>query len=289
MKGGAALFKKALVAIDASGPSMELLNAVGDLKKMGMQELIIVHVIRTELAGIGIGNRRKEFLKNIERKKDEFIAGGLQVNIHQPIGKPSEEIKHLAEEENADLILIGSLGEGSLVRRIFLGSTVTEVVRSIKKAVLIEKYRQKEDSFSRVPIFREGKPTTVLLATDFSPSSMYVFDTFLENPGVFEKLILISVIDEGYTEEQVQGNRDKADAKLAEWKAEFEEKGYEVETEVAVGVASELVVESAERNDVSLLAISKRGRSMIDELAVGSTADHIIRRSTRPVLLLRAK
>ncbi|MDY6827597.1 MAG: universal stress protein [Bacillota bacterium] len=283
------MFKKALVAIDASGPSMELLNAVDDLKKMDIQELIIVHVIRTELAGIGLGNRRKQFLENIEKKKDEFIAGGLQVTIHQPIGKPSEEIKHLAEEENADLILIGSLGEGSLVRRIFLGSTVTEVVRSIKKAVLIEKYRQKEKSFSRVPIFREGKPTTVLLATDFSSSSLHVFDTFLENPGIFDKLILISVVDEGNTEEQVQGNRDKAEAKLAEWKAEFEEKGYEVETEVAVGVASELVVESAEKNDVSLLAISKRGRSMIDELAVGSTADHIIRRSAQPVLLLRVK
>lgn len=283
------MFKKALVAIDASGPSMELLNAVGDLQKMGMQELLIVHVIRTELAGIGLGNRRKQFLKNIEKKKDEFVAGGMDVTVRQPIGKPSEEIKHLAEEENVDLILIGSLGEGSLVRRIFLGSTVTEVVRSIKKTVLIEKYRHEGSAFSRVPIFKDNQPPTALLATDFSSSSLHVFDTFLENPGIFNKLILISVVDEGYTEEQVQENRDKAAAKLAEWKAEFEEKGYEVETEVAVGVASELVVEAAERNDVSLVAVSKRGRSMIDELAVGSTADHIIRRSTRPVLLLRAK
>lgn len=283
------MFKKALVAIDASGPSMELLNAVGDLQKMGMQELLIVHVIRTELAGIGLSNRRKQFLKDIERKKDEFIAGGLQVTVHQPIGKPSEEIKHLAEEEKVDLILIGSMGEGSLVRRIFLGSTVTEVVRSIKKPVLIEKYRREGASFSRAPIFQDSRPATALLPTDFSSSSLHVFDTFLENPGIFNKLILISVVDEGYTEEQVQENRDKAAAKLAEWKTEFKEKGYEVETEVAVGVASELVVEAAERNDVSLVAVAKRGRSMIDELAVGSTADNIIRRSKRPVLLLRAK
>jgi len=58
------LFKKVLVAIDLSGPSMELLNAVDDLQKLGLEELVIVHVIRREKVGIGINDQRERFLKH---------------------------------------------------------------------------------------------------------------------------------------------------------------------------------------------------------------------------------
>lgn len=281
------MFKKVLVAIDASGPSMELLNAVDDLKRMGMEELVIVHVIRTETAGIGLGTRRKRFLENIEQKKDEFISSGLKVNIFQPIGNPAEEIRSLAAEENVDLILIGSLGAGSLVRKLFLGSTAADVIRGTKKSVLVEKYTRENGGFKRVPIFREGKPTTVLIATDFSKSSLHIFDTILEQPGVFDRVVLYNVVDEGFTDEQLAKNTERARRKLEEWRVEFEERGFEVETDVSVGVASELIIEASKQKDISLLAISRRGRSPIDELVIGSTADHIVRRSVCPVLLLK--
>ncbi|MDW7739718.1 MAG: universal stress protein [Bacillota bacterium] len=282
------MFRKVIVAVDASGPSMELLNGMDDLLKLGMKELIIVHVIRTETAGIGLSIRREKFLQNIEDKKSEINALGVEVKILQPIGKPSEEIKLVATEEKADLILIGSLGEGSLVRRLFLGSTVTEVIRGTKISVLVEKYAREEGRLMRIPVFQEGKPATALLATDFSRSSLHIFDTFLDQPGIFERLVLFNVIDEGYTEQQLKANTEKAMARLEEWKSEFESKGFEVNIEVVIGVASEHIIEASKRDDISILAISRRGRSMVDELVIGSNADHIVRQSACPVLLLKA-
>ncbi|MBW6463252.1 MAG: universal stress protein [Firmicutes bacterium] len=281
------MFKKVLVAVDFSGPAMELLNAVTDLQHMGLEELVIVHVIRMESAAIGLSAKRRDFLKKIDKRKHELEEQGLSVRVLQPVGNPAEEIKTLAAEENADLILIGSLGEGSLVRKLFLGSTVTDVIRGTRKPVLIEKYYRDNGLPVRMPVFKDSEPTTALLATDFSRSSIHIFDTFLENPGVFNKVILYHVVDEGYTEEQIKKNSEKALAKLEGWKNEFTERGFEVEIEVAVGVASELIIEASKKKHISMLAITRRGRSMVDELVIGSTADQIVRHSVCPVLLLK--
>ncbi len=281
------MFKKVLVAVDFSGPALELLNAVSDLKYLGLEELIAIHVVRMEVAGRGIGAHRKRFLQKIEEKKKELEATGLKVRVIQPVGSPVEEIKAAAEEEHVHLILIGSIGEGSLVRELFLGSTVANVIRATKKPVLVEKYDKIDGMPVRKKIFREGQPATALLATDFSRNSLQVFDFFLENPGAFPRVILFNVVDEGYTMEQIEENKRKAEEQLKLWQDEFADKGIETEILIKVGIASEEIIKAARERDVSLIALSRRGRGIIDELVIGSTADPVVRRATRPVLLLK--
>jgi nucleotide-binding universal stress UspA family protein len=281
------MFKKVLVAVDFSGPALELLNAVPDLIKMGLEELIIIHVIRMEIAGRGIGAHRRRFLSQVEEKRKELEEQGVKVKIYQPVGSPVEEIRNSAEEENVSLILIGSIGEGSLVRELFLGSTVADVIRVTKKPVLIEKYSKESGKPVRKAIFREGQAATALLATDFSRHSLQIFDFFKENPGIFDKVILLHVVDEGYTVEQVEENKKKAVEKLKVWQQEFKERGMDAEISVVVGISSEEIVKVAGDRDVALTAISRRGRGMIDELIIGSTADPVVRRSNRPILLMK--
>ncbi len=281
------MFKKVLVAIDLSGPSMELLNATGDLQKLGLEELVIVHVIRREKVGIGIKEHRERFLQNIEERKGQLEAEGLKVKVFQPVGNPVEEISSLSGEENVDLIMLGSFGEGGLVRKLFLGSTVADVIRGTKKPILVEKYLRKENIFTRIPIFTDNQLATALLATDFSRGSLRVLDNFLDHPGIFNKIILYNVVDEGFTAEQLQENIEKAYAKLEGWKKEFTQRGFAVETRVAVGIASEVIVEASKKPEINLLAISRKGRSMVDELVIGSNADQIVRQSAKPVLILR--
>jgi nucleotide-binding universal stress UspA family protein len=281
------LFKKVLVAIDLSGPSMELLNATGDLKKLGLEELVIVHVIRREKVGIGINEHRERFLNRIEERKARLEAEGLKIKVFQPVGNPTEEITSLSNEENVDLIMIGSFGEGGLVRKLFLGSTVADVIRGTKKPILVEKYLREEGKFSRIPIFKDSQPATALLATDFSRGSLRVLDNFLDHPGTFNKVILCNVVDEGFTTEQLQENTEKAYAKLEDWKKEFAQRGFIVETLVVVGIASEVIIEVSKKPEIDLLAISRKGRSMVDELVIGSNADQVVRQSAKPVLILR--
>jgi nucleotide-binding universal stress UspA family protein len=281
------VFRKVLVAIDLSGPSKELLNAVDDLKKFGLEELIVVHVIRREKVGIGISEHRENFLKEVGERIKEMEEKNIKVKVMQPVGNPTEEIISLTEEENVDLITIGSFGEGGLVRKLFLGSTVADVIRGTKKPILVEKYVRSDGRFARIPIFKEGTPATALLATDFSRGSLRVLDNFLEQAGIFHQIILYNVVDEGFTEEQLQRNTEKAYTRLDDWKKEFEHKGFEVKTQVVVGIASEVIIEASRKEEISLLAISRKGRSMVDELVIGSNADQIVRQSAKPVLILR--
>lgn len=281
------MFKKVLIPVDFSGPSLELFNAVNDLKKMGAEELIIIHAIRLETAGMGIGAHRKKFLNKVEKKCKELESQGYKLKIIQPVGSPSEEIRRAADEENVDLVLIGSVGEGSRVRELFLGSTVSNVIRITNKPVLIEKYNKDEDKPVRLEIFPDKFVPTALLSTDFSRSSLQVFDFFLGNDINFKKIILLNVVDEGYTKEQIDENKNNAMEMLVSWKEEFAEKGYEVEAVVEVGIASEKIVKVAKEKEATMVSISRRGRGLINELLIGSTADPVVRHSPRPVLLLK--
>lgn len=281
------MFKKVMVAVDFSGPSLELFKAVDDLKKMGMEELIIVHAVRLEASGMGVGAHRKKFLQKIEEHKNKMEKDGLKVKIIQPVGSPAEEIRRLSEEENADLILIGSIGEGSRFRELFLGSTVANVIRVTRKPVLIEKYRKEGKKAVRIELFPKDKTPTVVIASDFSSSSLHIFDLFLENDLGFKKVILLNIVDEGYTKEQVDSNKKAAEEKLAPWKEEFTEKGFDVEVIVEVGIPSEMISTIAKEKEAGLVAISRRGRGVINELIIGSTADPVVRRCCVPVLLLK--
>ena len=53
-------------------------------------------------------------------------------------------------------------------------------------------------------------------------------------------------------------------------------------------VAEEILTHSA-RNDVDLIAMSTHGRSGLGRWALGSVAEKIVRRSVKPILLMRAK
>ena len=58
-------------------------------------------------------------------------------NVNVEIGSPADEIHHLAEKLNADLIVIGTHGQSGL--RLLLGSTANAVLHGVKRDVLAVK------------------------------------------------------------------------------------------------------------------------------------------------------
>ena len=65
--------------------------------------------------------------------------------------------------------------------------------------------------------------------------------------------------------------------------------GFEVEALVRYGAVAEEILTHSSRNDIDLIAMSTHGRSGLGRWALGSVAEKIVRRSDKPVLLLRAK
>lgn len=66
-------------------------------------------------------------------------------------------------------------------------------------------------------------------------------------------------------------------------------KGLKVECVTLVGHPAESIVSYAEENKFDLVAIATHGRSGLKRLVFGSVADHVIRKSGLPILLIKPK
>ena len=279
------MFKKVLVALDFSGPAMELFNSLEDLRRLGLQELPLVHAIRSEIGmQSDIHPLQKKFLDKVISKKGELEQEGLIVSVEVPVGAPAEEIKRLAIEKKMDLILIGSVGESSTVREMLLGSTVVDVVRIAPVPVLVEKYLSVGKTARRMPIFKE-KLASVILPTDFSTNAEFVYKKMLEISDTLQSVILLYVVDKGETVEGVKNTEKEATVQLKQWEERFRENGVNARSMVLHGTPSLEILAKAEQERITLIALSRRGKGKMANLFIGSVADQIVRSSRCPVLL----
>ncbi|MBN1367690.1 MAG: universal stress protein [Dehalococcoidales bacterium] len=70
---------------------------------------------------------------------------------------------------------------------------------------------------------------------------------------------------------------------------ELENKGARIAVRISTGNAAEEIIKAAEETDATLIAMSTHGRSGISRWALGSVAERVLRMSSRPVLVIRAK
>ncbi|ASJ08003.1 universal stress protein [Thermococcus siculi] len=274
------MFEKVLYPTDFSDVSLHALrNCIPKLIAQGVKELHLIHVI-----DITIAEFEAFELEDIYREKLEGLAreleGSARVEAVVRIGIPSIEIAEAAEERNIDLIIIPSVGE-NIWRRMFVGSTASNLARATKRPVLLLKYVQKEDGFELSGDCSEvfKRP---LVTLDFSKCSIRVIKTVKKFEELIEGGILLHSVDYGNVDE-LEHNIEVAKKNL-----EKSSKGLraEFETEVMVGSASQAIIGTSIAKGSTLIVIGKKGRSFLKDLLLGSTAERVIRDSRVPVLLV---
>jgi nucleotide-binding universal stress UspA family protein len=93
----------------------------------------------------------------------------------------------------------------------------------------------------------------------------------------------------GTTQTLAQLASDQAQAAMREFAARAKEDGIEVAgTRVEQGDPSNTIVAVAEEGGYDLVAMGTHGRSGFAHLLLGSVAEKVVRRSTRPVLTVRS-
>ncbi len=88
------------------------------------------------------------------------------------------------------------------------------------------------------------------------------------------------------TEAQIKVVRE-AEEYLRKIALELETKGFKVDTHVRYGNDAEEIIDHANHNDISMIAMTTHGRSGIKKFLLGSVAEKVIRYSTKPVILVR--
>lgn len=272
------MFKKVLLATDFSQCAEQLWNCVDELKELGMEEVLAAHI-----APLMSGGRSQDQAREaLDAKKAELVSRGINSRSIVRVGLPAHEINDLAVKEQADLILVGAKGENR-IREIFLGSTVWDLIRTGRTPILIEKFIMEDNKCVAVCT---KKFRRVLLPIDFSEDSFRVYSLFINKlAGRVEEAVLVHVVDKGHTEEVVEKQKDEALDRLTALRQNLEDAGIKTEIRVRIGMPARQIAKIAEEDNVSLVMMATRGAGNIRELFVGSTAENVIRDSSRPVLL----
>ena len=277
------MFKKILLATDFSQCAEQLWVCAGELRELGVSELVGIHI--TPLTGAG--TFKKYAYKKLEEHREALETIGYEYKVLVRSGQAASEIRDAAEEVNAGLIVIGAKGENKF-RRAFLGNTAWDLVRIGTTPILVEKYKLAEDEQTCQAICTR-KLVKVLLPTDFSEESLKVVQKLkktLSDQGA--SAVLVHVVDRGSTEEKVKKVQEEMFSRLTELKEELINAGIETEIRVRVGIASEHIITIARDDNVTLIAMAARGAGNIKELILGSTAENVVLKAGCSVLLFPA-
>jgi nucleotide-binding universal stress UspA family protein len=116
---------------------------VSECSKLGAKEVVIVHVVEYEELFTNVLFKENEIRKlkqDAEERllpvKNNLQQEGFSVRTVIDFGIPSKIILKVAEEEKADLIIIGAQGR-SAAMDFLLGSTALNVLRHSKIPVMI--------------------------------------------------------------------------------------------------------------------------------------------------------
>lgn len=139
-------FRQILVAIDGSEHAMKALETAKTLSKQlqGNLHLTVLHVNPTlsmnePPVGIDVDERIEEEGRHILEPAADYLKDeGISYRVLAGHGDPASFICKIADQEKADLIIMGTRGQG-LVSELILGSVSHHVIQHASCPVLTVK------------------------------------------------------------------------------------------------------------------------------------------------------
>jgi nucleotide-binding universal stress UspA family protein len=204
-------------------------------------------------------------------------------------GAVHKEILIQASRMSADLIVMGTHGRSG-VDHLFLGSVAEKTLRTSPVPVLTVPPRAPEHAAAGIP-FR-----SVLCAVDFSSDSAralsYAASLAQHAGGRLTIMHVVELMVLGY--DPRGGNFDidglskaavtLARTQLQEYAATVTAGAGGIETVLGDGKPYKDILREAEQRRADLIVVGVHGRSALDRLVFGSTADNLVRRATCPIL-----
>jgi len=142
------VYNHVLVALDLTEESNQILDRATKIAAGSKMSLIYVIEPLAYAYGGDIPMDLSEVQNQLQQQATEQLAKlARQNNVpdtqqHVVIGQPTGEIHRLAEEENVDLIIVGSHGRQGLA--LLLGSTANGVLHGTKCDVLAVRVKEPE-------------------------------------------------------------------------------------------------------------------------------------------------
>ena len=239
--------------------------------------------------------------KRLQEALEKAPLEGVEADAVLRDGTPSQAVNELAEELDADLVVVGTRGLTGF-RHLLLGSTAERIVQKSPAPVLSVHPGDRPPAES---------PRTILVPTDFSEdaeAALHAARRALTPPSATglaaagetagpTRVILLHVFHvpaeyrsygpAGSFFEFTEELSATLDERLAALARPFRDEGLSVDWVVAEGIPAEVIVREAAERGVDLIAMGTHGRSGLAHLLLGSTAERVVQHAECPVLTVR--
>lgn len=272
----AAALKQAVWLAGQSGATITLAHALPDLRR-------VVHSASIQAKLDLLYGEGEQFEREVRRRSDgqlrqaisDLGATGLDMAFETLLGEPFVELTHAVQAEGYDLVLAGTRGL-SAWEKVFLGSTAKRLVRKCPAGVWIVKAEH------------VGAPRIVLAPTDFSDVSLKAIAKGLWVARQADaQLHLLHVIDSADVPEDIVSHvpegsslrreiNEEAKTRLDAFLNSLSVDRSRIHIHLSWGTPWKEIERMAQHLSVDLIAMGTVGRSGIQGLLLGNTAEKVL-------------
>lgn len=241
---------------------------------------------------------RDTILTTLKRFTDSDTARKVPIEFDVAEGPPATEILRKAAAMPADLLVMGTHGRSGF-ERLILGSITEKVLRTAACPVLTVPPGGQNGPAGFSALFKQ-----IVCAVDFSECSLralnhamslaqetgatltvvHVMELPPELPREVHEIVFAGPRS---LEEYVASARQDRLARLNDAVPEAVRAYCAVDMEVPAGTPHREISRIAEERRADLIVVGVHGRGAVDRLLFGSTAQHLVRGASCPVLTLR--
>lgn len=266
-------------ALSGAGP-VELIGLsvywpLGEFQRLGMMGVRSAIDASPEIEAV----LRRDF-------EHRLAPGKSHVHLVPWVGRPSDQLCGLADDQHADVLVVGS-HRRSAFERLWESSVSRGVVHEAACSVALVP----SDAGTRAPTFE-----TVLVATDLSETGNQAIAHAVACAAPGARLFVLHVIEPDSTPPplapwdvfavDMAGDHPLRKKLLALVPPSAAERGLRVETVLAASFATaEAIAQAAERLGADVICVGTRGHGPLKRAVLGSVAHAVLSMSPRPLLL----
>ncbi|WP_448573952.1 universal stress protein [Trichothermofontia sp.] len=273
------MVNKILITVAGRGLCEEMLNMLMDIPSFQQASVTVLHVVPPQFGARGMAERLEEGGKILAKAVETLKVDPSKINPRLKQGDPKMVVLEVADEEDSDLIIMGSRALGRL-QSILQNSVSQYVFQLTSRPMLLIKDDIYVKRLNRVLVAVDGS----VAATN---SLKYVLSWLRDIKG--SQLSLLHVNPPSTV------TSTDADPVLTAAVAEAKKAGVEARTLLASGRAGEVICQTAEDLNADMVVLGSPDRRPsiakslpdLDRLLGDSLSDYVRVHANCPVLLVR--
>lgn len=293
-----------MVAFDFSPETAAALAFAARFARLGNCRIVVAHVDdpQREARRLGLSGtpelvqqRLRELLTDRVAELDPALPADVVVSAH--LGDPGARLAHLAERENADLVISGTHQRGP-IQRLFAGSVSLQLLRDAPSNLLVVPATEAALA-EAAPAPREVR--RLLAATDLSDGGNRAIAHALALTPDGATLHIVHVMSPNQMLDGAYGrpsysafaseHEAERDKRLKALKALAPDTPHNARRSIVCEVIdhdlpAQAITEQADLHDADLVCLGTLGRTGLAAALMGSTAQDVLKRMRRPLLLV---